>query len=103
MAAMLTVACHDATGPTTPAVNGILSVQLDANTCAAEGSFDVDVYIDHVLVGTPTLTDTSASSFTVLGGTHTLGGIAKNGKFDWVSNDVDVPVGGVYPAMFACH
>jgi hypothetical protein len=100
VAATLVMACHD--GVTAPSANGTLGVELDPVTCAAEGPVDVDVYIDHVLVGTPTLSVNAATPFTVTGGTHTLGGIAKNGMFDWVSNDVVVPAGGEYTAMFAC-
>jgi hypothetical protein len=103
VAAMLTMACNDGRAPTAPSTNGTLGVQLDPITCNAEGPFDVDVYIDHVLVGTPSLSVDSVTPFVVTGGMHTLGGIAKNGMFDWVSNDITVPAGGEYTAMFGCR
>ncbi len=103
VAVLLTAACKDGAGATGPPANGTLNVQIEARTCSAEGSFGIDVYIDDVLVGTPTFMVGSIASFTVAAGSHTVGGVAKNGKFDWAAADVVVPAGGEYTAMFACH
>lgn len=107
VAVLLTTACKDGarvTGPVTgAAATGTLNVQIEARTCSAEGSFGIDIYIDDTLVGTPTFMVGSTASFTVAAGTHTLGGISTNGKFDWAGADVVVPPGGQYTAMFACH
>jgi hypothetical protein len=103
VAVLLTAACKDGARPTSPAATGTLNVQIEARTCSAEGSFDIEVYIDDVLVGTPTFMVGSTASFSVAAGSHTLGGVSTNGKFDWASAEVDVPAGGEYTAMFACH
>ena len=103
VAVLLTAACKDGARLTSPATTGTLNVQIEARTCSAEGTFGIDVYIDDILVGTPTFVVGSTASFSVTAGTHTLGGIATNGKFDWAAAEVDVPAGGEYTAMFACH
>jgi hypothetical protein len=101
-AVLLTTACKDAGGATGPAVNGTLNVQIETKTCSAAGSFDVEVFIDHVHVGTPTFSVGSNASYTVKAGTHTIGGFSTDGRFNWGSEDVVVPAGGAYTASFAC-
>jgi hypothetical protein len=101
-AVFLTTACKDAAGATGPAVDGTLNVQIETKTCSAEGSFDIEVFIDHVHVGTPTFSVGSNASYTVTAGSHSIGGLSTNGKFSWGSEDVIVPAGGQYTSFFAC-
>ena len=101
-AVMLAAACKDG-GSTAPATTGKLHVQIETKTCANQGSFDIEVFIDHVLVGTPTFAVGSQSTFTVAAGAHTLGALAVDGRFSWGSESVVVPAGGEYTALFACQ
>jgi hypothetical protein len=104
LAAVLTAACKDGKGITAPvATNGTLNVQIETKTCSTQGSFDISVFIDHVLVGTPTFKIGSTASYSVLAGDHTIGGFAMDGRFNWGSVTVAVPAGGQYTALFACQ
>jgi hypothetical protein len=103
LAVVLATACRDGKGPTAPPVNGTLNFQIETKTCAAESPFDIEVFIDHALVGTSTFNIGSTASYTVVGGSHTVGGFATDHRFNWGSVVVEVPAGGAYTALFACH
>ncbi len=102
-AVILMAACKgkDITAPAP--TTGVLNVQIETKTCSAQGSFDIEVFIDHVLVGTPTFMIGSTASYTVAAGSHTIGGYAVDGRFDWGYETVEVPAGGEYTALFACQ
>ena len=101
---LLTAACKDGKGVTAPAATtGILNVQIETRTCSTQGAFDIEVFIDHVLVGTPTFKVGSTAAYSVLAGSHTLGGFAVDGRLSWGSETVVVPAGGQYTAKFACQ
>ena len=99
---VLAAGCKDGAKLTDPAAHGTLHVQIEAATCASEGPFAIEVFIDHVLVGTPTFSVGSTASYDVTPGNHTLGGIATNGRYNWGSEVVTVPAGGEYTAAFGC-
>jgi hypothetical protein len=84
------------------ATTGTLNVEIEARTCSQETGLDVEVFVDHVLVGTPTLVPGTTVSYQVAGGSHTVGGIAVNGKYSWGFVTVTVPAGGEYTASFGC-
>ncbi len=87
-----------------PAVTtGTLKVEIETRTCSLEPALDVEVFVDHVLVGTPTLSVGSTVSYQVTGGSHTVGGFAVNGKYNWGFVTVVVPAGGEYTASFGCQ
>ena len=100
---MLTAACKgkDITAPVSK--NGTLNVQIESKTCLTQGPFDISVFVDHVLVGSPTFAIGSTASFTVLAGNHTVGGFAVDGRLSWGSVTVQVPAGGQYTALFRCQ
>ena len=100
---VLASACKgkDITAPV--ATTGTLKVGIEARTCSLESSLDVEVFVDHVLVGTPTLVPGATVSYQVTGGDHTIGGFAVNGKYNWGFITVTVPAGGEYTASFACQ
>jgi hypothetical protein len=102
-ALMLAAACKgkDITAPA--ATTGTLHVQIESKTCSTQGAFDIEVFIDHVLVGTQKFSVGSTASFSVVGGTHTLGALAVDGRFSWGAETVTVPAGGEYTAQFACQ
>jgi hypothetical protein len=102
VALTIATACKDG-GVTAPAADGTLNVEIETRTCASAGSLDVEVFVDHVLVGTPTLMVGTVASYTVTAGSHTVGGIEASGKFDWGFITVEVPAGGQYTAEFACQ
>jgi hypothetical protein len=101
LAALMATACKgpDATAPTT----GTLSFQIETATCSTEGSFAVELFIDHVNVGTPTMSIGTLSSYTVAAGTHTVGAIAVDGRFNWGYVSVVVPAGGEYTTLLECQ
>jgi hypothetical protein len=104
LAAMaLTAACkgRDITAPV--ATTGTLHVQIEEKTCSTQGAFDIEVFIDHVLVGTQKFSVGTTASFSVEGGAHTLGALAVDGRFSWGATTVTVPAGGEYTAFFACQ
>jgi hypothetical protein len=103
LAVMLTAACkgNDVTAPVSK--NGTLNVQIETKSCASQGPFDISVFIDHVLVGSPTFAIGSTASYTVLAGSHTIGGFAVDGRLNWGSITVLVPAGGQYTALFQCQ
>jgi hypothetical protein len=102
--AVFALACKDASSVTAPApTTGTLKVGVESPSCDSEGAFDVEVFIDHVKVGTPTLSATALASYSVTAGSHTLGGFSVNGHWNWGSIDVTVPAGGSYTAVFACR
>src|SRR3974377_733811 len=99
---LLTTACKGG-GPTTPAATtGALTRKIEAKTCSTQGSFDIEVFVDHVLVGTRTFMVGTTVPFTVTAGNHTLGGRASDGRFSWGYETIFVPAGGEYTAQFAC-
>lgn len=101
---LLTAACKDGKGIIAPAAaTGTLNVQIETKTCSTQGAFDIEVFIDHVLVGTPTFKVGSTASFPVLAGSHTIGGFAVDGRLSWGSETVVVPAGGQHTSLFACQ
>jgi hypothetical protein len=92
----------DIVAPVT-STNGTLKFEIETRTCSLEPPLDVEVFVDHVLVGTPTLTVGSTVSYQVVGGSHTVGGFAVNGKYNWGFVTVNVPAGGEYTASFSCQ
>jgi hypothetical protein len=82
---------------------GTLKFEIETRTCSLEPPLDVEVFVDHVLVGTPTLAVGSTASYQVAGGSHTVGGFAVNGKYNWGFVTVNVPAGGEYTALFSCQ
>jgi hypothetical protein len=82
---------------------GTINFSIETKTCASEPAIDIEVFIDHVLVGTPTFTVGQTVSYEVSGGNHTIGGFAVDGRYNWGSQVVTVPVGGQYTATFGCH
>jgi hypothetical protein len=100
---LMMAACKGADVTAPAATTGTLNVQIETKTCATEGSFDIDVFIDHVLVGTPTFSIGSTASYTVTAGSHTIGGDAVDGRLSWGYETVEVPAGGQYTALFACQ
>lgn len=98
-----TAACKgkDITAPAP--TTGTLHVQIEAKTCSTQGAFDIEVFIDHVLVGTQKFTVGTTASYSVSGGMHTLGALAVDGRFSWGAETVTVPAGGEYTALFACQ
>jgi hypothetical protein len=101
LATVLTAACKGK-DVTAPAATGTLNVQIEARTCSKQGAFGIYVFIDHLLVGTPTLSVDSTASYTVTAGSHTVGGDAVDGRFSWGFEAVEVPSGGTYTAQFGC-
>ena len=67
------------------------------------GREDMQVFIDHVLVGTQKFAVGTTASFSVAGGSHLLGALAVDGRFSWGAETVNVPAGGEYTAQFACQ
>lgn len=102
-AMLLTAGCkaRDITAPA--ATTGTLNVQIESRTCSTQGAFDIEVFIDHMLVGTSTFSIGSTASYTVAAGAHTLGGLAVDGRLSWGAETVTVPAGGEYTAKFACE
>jgi hypothetical protein len=88
--------------PTSPPKASTLSVQIETKTCSAAGTVNIDVFIDHALVGSPALMIGTTASYTVAPGDHVLGGVDIDRRFSWASETVTVPVGGDYTAQFAC-
>jgi hypothetical protein len=79
-----------------------LSVQIETKTCASAGTVNIDVFIDHTLVGSPALMVGTTATYVVTPGDHILGGVDIDRRFSWASETVTVPVGGDYTAQFAC-
>lgn len=104
IAVLLTAACKDGKGVTAPDLtSGTINFQIETKTCSTQGSFDIELFIDHVLVDTPTFAIGTTASYTVAAGSHTVGGFATDGRFNWGSVIVEVPAGGAYTALFACR
>ncbi len=88
------------TSPTTK--QSTLSVQIETKTCSAASPVTIDVFIDHTLVGSPSLMIGTTATYAVTPGSHVLGGVDIDRRFSWASETVTVPVGGDYTAQFAC-
>ncbi len=101
--AMMLAACKgkDITAPTP--TTGTLNFQIETKTCSTQGTFDIKLFIDHVLVDTPHFSIGSTASYTVAAGSHIVGGSAVDGRLSWASVVVEVPAGGQYTALFACQ
>lgn len=99
----LTAACKGKDIIAPVATTGTLHVQIEERTCSTQEAFDIEVFIDHVLVGTQKFAVGTTASFSVLGGNHTLGALAVDGRFSWGAETVTVPAGGEYTARFACE
>ncbi len=88
---------------TSPATRqSTLSVQIETKTCSAASPVTIDVFIDHTLVGSPSLMIGTTATYDVTPGNHVLGGVDLDRRFSWASETVSVPVGGDYTAQFAC-
>jgi len=100
--AMMLAACKgkDITAPST---KGTLNFQIETKTCSTQGTFDIKLFIDHVLVDTPHFSVGSTASYAVDAGSHIVGGSAVDGRFNWASVVVQVPAGGQYTALFGCQ
>ena len=80
-----------------------LIVQLEALSCTNEGTFDIEMFIDHASQGTSSMNVATSSSFITTPGTHLLGARAINGRWSWGATTVTVPQGGSYTAQLACR
>ena len=80
-----------------------LIVQLEAASCTAEGTFDVETFIDHTSKGTSSMNVSTSATFVTTPGTHLLGARSINGRWSWGATTVIVPQGGSYTAQLGCR
>ncbi len=102
LTALLAVACKGK-DVTAPLVQSTLVVQLEVISCSVEGTFDVELFVDHVSRGTTSMNVTTSSKFVTSPGSHLLGARAINGRWSWAATTVQVPQGGSYTAQLACR
>ena len=86
-----------------PVTESTLIVQLEALTCNLEGTFDVELFVDHVSRGISSMNVSTSSTLVTTPGAHLLGARAINGRWSWGATTVTIPQGGSYTAQLGCR